>query len=101
MVFKFELGYFLLCSFLLSRPHRIVYLASSADIWVYPFLAKMPPMIMSVFFAGSFFVSLILYYSGMLLSYLRYGSESQSVCVFMPMNVVLANQLGTWVVLTY
>lgn len=62
------------------HPCRVVYLASYADIWVYPFLAKMPPVVMSVFFAGCYVISLLLYFGGMLLSYIRYGSESMRVC---------------------
>ena len=60
--------------------HRVVYLAASVDIWVYPFLAKMPPVMMSVFFASCYFLALMLYFGGMLLSYLRYGSESVCAC---------------------
>ena len=56
-------------------PCRVVYLAAYANIWVYPFLAKMPPVMMSLFFAGCYVISLILYFGGMLLSYVRYGSE--------------------------
>lgn len=62
-----------------DHPCRVVYLAAYANIWVYPFLAKMPPVMMSLFFAGCYVISLILYFGGMLLSYIRYGSESTCV----------------------
>ena len=68
--------YVLLCVYLCADdPCRVVYLAAYANIWVYPFLTKMPPVMMSLFFAGCYVISLILYFGGMLLSYIRYGSE--------------------------
>ena len=53
----------------------LVWIVIVSDIWVYPFLKMMPPVLTSVFFAASIFVFLGIYFVGKMISYLRWGER--------------------------
>ena len=52
--------------------NRIIVVLMVDSFWVYPFLQLMPPPVISVFFAASFFVALGLYFLGKLIGNWRW-----------------------------
>ena len=60
----------LFCSF------RISFVLVKTNTWPYPFLNKMSPPMISVFFAGCFVLNLLIFFSGQVLSRIRFGGEN-------------------------
>ena len=60
--------------FFLSLP-RMVWVFTNTKLWPYPFLNKMPPPLISLFFAGCFFLGLGMYLLGKRIAYLWWGGE--------------------------
>jgi len=64
-------------SFLYSTAYIIwmVWVFTNTKLWPYPFLNKMPPPLISLFFAGCFFVGLGMYLLGKRIAYLWWGAR--------------------------
>ncbi|XP_073463659.1 androgen-dependent TFPI-regulating protein-like [Aquarana catesbeiana] len=56
----------------------VLWVHHAADIWVYPILAKLDPVGMTVFFVASFLVMVPFYYIGEFLTHWRWGSGRPS-----------------------
>ena len=59
-------------SVIFSQIYRLVVILTVDNFWVYPFLRVMPPPVISVFFAASFFVAVGLYFFGKILGNWRW-----------------------------